>query len=91
MLAVGKRDQRLELIAARFTFPQMPNPVSVQVLGPFRQEDRLPALGTMIDQSGLDVFPGARGSELHDASSAMLPPPAEASYRNCTTALKQKH
>src|SRR4029434_8851493 len=71
ILAVGKR----ALIAARFAFPQMPNAVSVQVLGPFRQEDRLPALGAMIDQPGLNVLSAARGSELHDPSSAMLPLP----------------
>src|SRR5262245_18094971 len=74
-LLVGERDQRLELVTARFAFPEMPHAVPVQILGPFRQEDRLPALGTVIHQSGLNVFPGARGSELHDASSAMLPPP----------------
>src|SRR5215471_6122331 len=54
-----KRDQRLELVTARFAFPQMPNAVPVQILRPFRQEDRLPALGTVIQQPGLNVFSGA--------------------------------
>src|SRR5262245_62831456 len=71
----GERDPRLELVTARFAFPEMPHAVAVEILGPFRQEDRLPALGTVIQQPDLSVFPGARGSELHDASSAMLPPP----------------
>jgi hypothetical protein len=46
----------------------------VQILGPFRQEDCLPTLGTVILQSAVDVFLGARGSEFHDATSAMLFP-----------------
>src|SRR5207247_10285685 len=45
-LRVGERDKRLELVAARFAFPKMPHPVPIQILGPFRQEDRLTALGT---------------------------------------------
>ena len=49
----------------------------VQILGPFGQEDHLPALGTVILQTGLGVLSGTRGSELHDAFSAMfLPFPA---------------
>src|SRR5262245_48590482 len=75
-LLVGERDQRLELVTARFAFPEMPHAMPVQIFGPFREEDRLPALGTVIQQSGLSVFPGARGSELHDASSAMHAPPS---------------
>src|SRR5262249_15962658 len=73
-LLVGERDHPLELVTARFAFPEMPHAVPVEILGPFRQEDRPPALGTVIQQSGLSVFPGARGSELHDASSAIAPP-----------------
>ena len=76
MLAVGKYDQRLELIAARFALPEMPNTVPVQVLGPFRQEDCFPALGTVIEQPGLNELTGTRGPELHaDVLSTMLPRP----------------
>jgi hypothetical protein len=50
----------------------MAHAVPVQILGPFRQEDRLPALGTKIYRPGMVILPGARGSELHDASSAIL-------------------
>ena len=67
------------------------NALPVQVLGPFRQEDRLPALGTIIDQSGLNVLSGARGSELHDASSALLPLPARAHRIATAPPLKQEH
>ncbi len=76
MLAVGKYDQRLELIAARFALPEMPNTVPVQVLGPFRQEDCFPALGTVIEQPGLNDLTGTRGPELHGGIlPTMLPPP----------------
>src|SRR5215813_6548982 len=75
-LWIRERDQGLELVAARFAFPQMPHPVPVEILGPFRQEDRLPALGAEIHQPGMIILPGARGSELHDASSAMFLSPS---------------
>src|SRR5262249_2312561 len=75
ILSVGKGDQRFEFVTARFAFPEMPNAVPVEVLGPFRQENRLPALGTVVQQPRLNVFSGALGSELHDASSVMLTPP----------------
>ena len=48
--------------------------MSVQVLGPFRQEDRLAALRTEIQGSAVDVFSRARRSEFHDVSSVMLLP-----------------
>src|SRR5262249_27468904 len=89
-LLVGERDQRLELVPARFAFPEMPHAVPVQILGPFRQEDRLPALGTVIQQSGLSVFPGARGPELHDAPSAMLPLPEGGHASAIAAAMKQE-
>ena len=55
----------------------------VQILGPFRQEDRLPALGTVILQSGVPVLSGAVDSEFHDATSVMLLPLSRAAwYRN---------
>ena len=59
------RETRFELISARFALPEMPDPVSVQVLGPFRQEDCFSALGAVIHQPGLNELSGARGSELH--------------------------
>jgi hypothetical protein len=71
-VGVRERDQGLELVAARLAFPEMPHAVPRQILGPFRQEDRLSALSTMIEGSGLGVFSGARGSELHDVSSSVL-------------------
>src|SRR5262249_32348589 len=89
-LLVGESDQRLELVTARFAFPEVPHAVPVQIFGPLRQEDRLPALGTAIQQSRLSVFPGARGSELHDASSAMLPPPEGAHASAMAAAMKQE-
>src|SRR5882757_3867158 len=63
---VCERDQGLELVTARFAFPEMPHAMSRQVLRPFRQEDRVSTLGAMIEGSSLGVFSGARGSELHD-------------------------
>src|SRR5262249_24081995 len=89
-LLVGERDQRLELVTARFAFPEMPHALPVEILGPFRQEDCLPALGTVIQQSGPSVFPGARGSELHDASSAMLPLPEAGHASAIPAAMKQE-
>src|SRR5262249_48233125 len=71
-LGIREGDQGLELVAARFAFPQMPHAVPVEILGPLRQEDRLPALGAEIHRPGMFILPGARGSELHDASSAMF-------------------
>src|SRR5712671_3333407 len=65
-VAFCERDQGLELVTARFAFPEMPHTMSRQVLGPFRQEDRVSTLGAMIEGSSLGVFSGARGSELHD-------------------------
>jgi hypothetical protein len=70
----------------------MPHAMPIQIFGPFRQEDRLPALGTVIQQPGLDVFfSGARGSELHDVSSAMLlpPPPMTGDGSAIATTMKQ--
>ena len=87
---VGERDQGLELVTARFAFPQMPDTVPVQIFGPLRQEDRFPALGAMVQHSRLSVFPGARGSELHDASSAMLPLPEGAHASAIAAAMKQE-
>jgi hypothetical protein len=86
-----ERDKGLELVAARFAFPQMSHAMPVQVFGPFGQEDRLPALGTVIQQPSLDVFfSGARSSELHDVSSAMLLPLPMAGDGSATaTTMKQ--
>ena len=70
----GNGDQGLELVASCLALPQMANAMPVQILGPFRQEERLPALGTPIQQPGLSIFPGALGSELHDVPSAMCLP-----------------
>jgi len=54
----------------------MPNTVPVQVLGPFRQEDCFPALGTVIEQLGLNELSGARGAKLHGGVlPTMLPLP----------------
>jgi len=74
ILSIGKGDQRFEFVTAGFAFPEMPYAVPVDVLGPFRQENRLPALGTVVQQPRLNVLSGALGSELHDASSVMLSP-----------------
>jgi hypothetical protein len=55
----------------------MPDAMAIEVLGPFWQEERLTALSAVIQQPGLNKFlerrysSGARGSELHDVSSAM--------------------
>ena len=69
---LGEYDQRLEFVAACFAFPEMPYAMSVQILGPFREEDRLPALGTMVFlRSAVVVVSGL--VELHDATSVMLP------------------
>jgi len=73
-LWVRKRDQGLEFVTARLAFPEVSYALPIHIFGPFRQEDRLAALGAVIYQSCLDVFPGALSSELHDASSAKLPP-----------------
>ena len=73
-LWVRKRDQGLEFVTARVASPEMPHALPIHIFGPFRQEDRLAALGAVIYQSCLDVLPGALSSELHDASSAKLPP-----------------
>jgi hypothetical protein len=54
--------------------------VPVQILGPFRQEDRLPTLGTVILQSAADGLSGARDSQLYDATSVMLVPLSRAAW-----------
>jgi hypothetical protein len=47
-VSLGKCDECLEFVAARLAFPEVPHTMSRQILGPFRQEDRLPALGAVI-------------------------------------------
>ena len=44
-------DERLEFVSAGLAFPQVPHATRVQILRPFRQEDRFPALGALIDRS----------------------------------------
>jgi hypothetical protein len=90
LLSGRKGDQRFEFITARFAFPEMPNAVPVEVLGPFRQENRLAALGTVVQQPRLNMLSGALGSELHDASSAMLPPPSIQHASAIRAAMKQE-
>lgn len=46
LLWVSERDQRLELVAARFAFPQMLYAVPIQICGPFRQNIVLAAAPT---------------------------------------------
>ena len=61
------------------------NALSVQVLGPFRQEDCFPALGTVIEQPGLNDLTGTRGPELHGGVLPHHAPPSHYAgwYRNC--------
>jgi hypothetical protein len=73
-LWVRKRDQGLEFVTACLAFPEVSYALPIHIFRPFRQEDRLAALGAVIYQSCLDIFSGALSSELHDASSAKLPP-----------------
>jgi hypothetical protein len=63
----------------------------VQILGPFRQEYRLTALGTVVLQSASNrLFSRARRSELHDAFSAMLLPLARMHGTAMTAVMKQQ-
>src|SRR5262245_50233390 len=89
LLLVREGDQRFEFVTARFAFPEMANAVPVEVLGPFRQENRLAALGTVVQQPRLNVLSGALGSELHDASSGHAPPPSIQHASAIAAAMKQ--
>jgi hypothetical protein len=67
----------------------------VQILGPFRQEYRLSALGTLITQPASDsVCTRARRSELHDAflrhASVVLLPLVRVQCSAIAEAMKQQ-
>jgi len=68
---LGEYDQRLEIVATRLALPEVQHVMLVQIFGPFREEDRLPALGAMV--SRLAVVLGILGLEFHDATSVMFP------------------
>src|ERR1700730_1664236 len=89
-LCFRERDQRLEPIAARFAFPEMAHAMAVEILRPFRQEDRLPALRAVVLQPAVKLFARARCPELHDVSSRHVSTPSPRHGSSFTIAMKQQ-